>query len=87
MFMEASENFYSSVTDSTWFTGNPNTNETGDFTWAINSSVLSGKAAGWIMSFSEAAADYTNIHRLLQELREAEDSIQVTASAAALHLR
>jgi hypothetical protein len=86
MFMEANDHFYSSVTDATWFSGTPVTRETGSFTWAINSSLLSADAADWRMSFSEVAADYTNIHGSVEELRQTEDSRQVTASTAALHL-
>ena len=85
MFMEAIEIFYSSVTDPTWFPGNPNTHESRDFTWVINSSVLSAEAAEWQRSFSEVAADYINIHRTNHELRQTEESRQVTASMAALH--
>lgn len=85
MFMEAIDIFYSSVTDPTWFPGNPNTNETRDFTWAINSSLLSAEAADWQISFSEVAADYSNVQGPLQELRQTEHSRQVTASMTALH--
>ena len=81
MFMEAVDVLYSSVTDCRWFLGNPNLHETRGFTWSINSSLLSAAAADWHVSFSESAADYTNIAGSLRVLRPSDDNRQASRSA------
>jgi len=56
--MKSIDSFYSSITDSWWFSGNPNLNEKKGFTWFINSTGFQPSPGYWKMCVSAPGTTY-----------------------------